>query len=1048
MFGVNLATVAALCGQAAEAADSADVAETASAGGAGWLVFLLVAAVFIVPAVLGAMIAKAIRMPDYGWKIGLCLFSVIAGAVTVGFGWPPKLGIDLRGGTILIYEIDKSQEEKLLADGPDDAAQGASGVDTDKLIAAVRRRIDPAGIKELTIRQRGPDQIEIIIPDVEDDELRVIKDQISSIGALEFRITANRDDPLHRTWIALAEENPSLTSVRDDEGVEKARWVKLGPELPPDGLVTRSDPDGGLEALVMIEPPERTVTGAYLTRARSSFGEQGPEVVFTLNGRGGVLFGRFTEANLEEKRNVKERLGIVLDNILLTAPGLNDRITTQGRITGIRDQEEIKRVVGILNAGSLPTALNSTPISQQVVSPTLGRDTIQAGWRSLGVAMALVLAFMMVYYRLSGVIACCVLLLNMLLVLAMIITIKAALTLPGLAGLVLTVGMAVDANVLIFERIREELNKGAALRMAIRNGFDQATRTIIDANLTTLIVAVVLYSIGTDQIKGFAVTLFLGIVLSMFTAVFAARVIFEIAERRRWIKSLSMMKMLSNPNFDFVKYFVPATVGSLVLIAAGLVCVFSQGSSILDIDFTSGFSVHIVFDEPQQIGDVRSRIAADPDLQTATVLGFGEERKEFKVDVPTSEEIADVEAVESRLIDIFGDELKRNSLEVSNLRPVQTTSTPAVGLRSGGGAMFASMALAQTEGEESASQPTGEAENSAEESENLAEAASEAATEEEAADLEAAAAEETAVDEAATGDLEDPFADVATPSATSSTDPYAGGTQADLSFEDALNQASLSARIDEAFAATGLPEARYRLRNPELAPGSSQSFSNWTLTVALDQPRTEQLLSAVGEALSARPMFPTANSIGPSVAGDTQTQALGAMAVSLLGIVLYVWFRFQDIAWGLASVVALVHDVLFILGAVAASTFLAGALAFLLVEPFKISMTIIAAFLTIVGYSINDTIVIFDRMREVKGKSPELKGDMVNVSLNQTLARTIITSLTVFLVVLPLYVMGGQAIHGFAFSLLVGLVVGSYSSLFIAAPLVLWMIGRKRAKGA
>ena len=832
-------------------------------------------------------------------------------------------------------------------------------------------------------------------------------------------------------------------------------------------MITRQAPNGDLEALVIIDA--LNVTGAYLVQAQSGFGDQGSEVAFTLNAAGGRLFGSLTGNHTPGERNVdRHRLAIVLDNVLLSAPGLESRITNRGRITGIRDQREIEAVVNILNAGSLPTALNPDPLSENVISPTLGADTIAAGQRSLMIATALVLLFMLVYYQFAGVVACIVLVLNLVLVLALMVTIKAAFTLPGLAGLVLTVGMAVDANVLIYERIREELNKGAALRMAIRNGFDQATRTIIDANITTLIVATVLYAIGTDQIKGFAVTLWLGIALSMFTAIFVARLIFEVAERKRWISDLRMLRLLSRTSIDFVKMAPGFITLSIVLIALGLGCLFMRGQDVLDIDFTGGSSVHALFQEPTDIGEVRTKLAESEDFDSVTVYGVDEAGREFKIDSANPRHPPDL--VKEKITDIFGDALTRNQMTVGETSPIgdQASLSRPVGWSP----LLAAVALGDQDdsnqdvedqevtdaGEDDSEEPAQD--NSAEGDDATDQDAAPEATDQETPEPEDTPSTEESEEpaegeegeEAGTPD-EQPAPQTSDPGETSTPEAsgatlspanlFAGGTRVDLTFSEQLNHSSLSARINESFAAAGVPEVNYRLSNDDYVPGSGAPYNAWTLEIAADADQTQQLLAALQGELAEQPVFPSSNSIGAAVAGDTQVQAFQALAVSLLGIILYIWFRFQNLSWGLASVAALVHDVAMMLGFIAASAFVAGALAFLLIEPFKISLTTVAAFLTIVGYSINDTIVIFDRMRDVKGKSPELTRKMVNESLNQTLARTVITSLTVFLVAVPLYILGGQAIHGFAFSLLIGVIFGSYSSLFIAAPLVLWTVGKE-----
>src|SRR5262249_48805316 len=258
--------------------------------------------------------------------------------------------------------------------------------------------------------------------------------------------------------------------------------------------------------------------------------------------------------------------------------------------------------------------------SSLLTGATLGADTIQKGVYSMLVATTAVIIFMVIYYRFAGVVANIALLLNVLLIVAFMIMFNAAFTLSGLAGLALTVGMAVDANVLIYERMREELTRGATLRMAIRNGFEKATTTIIDANVTTLISAVVLYVMGTDQVKGFAVTLILGIVMNLFTAIFVSRVFFDIAEKTRFIKDLKMLHILSNPNFDFIGKRHIAIAISSIIIPIGMVGVVQRGKGLLDIDFTGGVSVQTLFKDPVEIAQVRKLIDdVREDLPDATV---------------------------------------------------------------------------------------------------------------------------------------------------------------------------------------------------------------------------------------------------------------------------------------------------------------------------------------------------------------------------------------------------------------------------------------------
>ena len=241
-----------------------------------------------------------------------------------------------------------------------------------------------------------------------------------------------------------------------------------------------------------------------------------------------------------------------------------------------------------------------------------------------------------------------------------------------------------------------------------------------------------------------------------------------------------------------------------------------------------------------------------------------------------------------------------------------------------------------------------------------------------------------------------------------------------------------------------LEEQQVTLESPDIKEDESYSgtvSSNWTIKMNVpNESDGQEIMSAWSTDFNTQPYFPTSSKVGGQIAQNTQFQAFMAVLLSLLGIIGYVWVRFQNIAFGLAAVVALIHDVLFVLGAIAISHWLAGTLGFLGIDNFKISLEIVAALLTVIGYSLNDTIVVFDRIREVRGKRQNITADMINTSISQTLSRTILTSVTTFIVVFILYCFGGEAIHGFAFALVVGVIVGTYSSIFIASPTLLWLM--------
>ncbi len=640
---------------------------------------LIVLAVLIVPVVLGTWLARRWRMPDYATRISVVLFCLLAGIAITITGWPPKLGIDLRGGVILVYEIDEDVELGGPAEEQAEAGVADGEVDMEKLIAAVARRVNPGGVKEVTIREYGPNQIEIIIPEADEAEVERMKRIISSVGTLEFRILANERD--HKALIERARAEDAQKILSED-GKLLAWWVPVtkGEERSFAGyneIATRTRERRGEEFLeILVVKDDFDVTGGYLTRAVPDVDQRGrPNVRFFFNAAGGRLFSGLTGNNLpDEVQDFTRKLGIILDGYLYSAPSIQSTISQQGEITGDFSKQEVQDLVDVLNAGSLPAALTKEPISQLATGPTLGRDTIRRGSFSMVLSLVLVLIFMVFYYRFAGLVACGALLMNIVLILAIMITIKAAFTLPGLAGLVLTVGMAVDANVLIYERIREELDRQATLRMAIRNGFGKAMSAIVDANITTLITATILYIVGTDQVKGFAVTLWLGVVLSMFTAIYCARTVFDIAERRRWITKLSMMRLLSRPNLDFLRHWRIAAVASIAVIAAGIAGVFARGQGLLDIDFTGGVSVEIVFDEPQPVAEIRSSLAGLQDLVVSDVQVAGEapgQRFIVNTSSPPGRDAEEyLEEVKAYVRKVFGDKLSANRMTIGEMEKI------------------------------------------------------------------------------------------------------------------------------------------------------------------------------------------------------------------------------------------------------------------------------------------------------------------------------------------------------------------------------------------
>jgi SecD/SecF fusion protein len=933
---------------------------------------------------------------------------------------------------------------------------------------------------------------------------------------------------------------------------------------------------GDVQILAVLPREGFEVTGDYLTRVgpgRDSAGR--PAVLFAFDARGARLFGRLTQENLprgEGPARKFKHLAIVLSGELYSAPRINSVITDSGIIEGQFTLRERDDLIGVLTAGRLPARLKHDPIAEQKISATLGRDNVERGKTAILVSLIAVLVFTAVYYRFAGLVACFCLVLNLVLVLALMISIGAAFTLPGLAGLVLTVGMAVDANVLIFERIREERSRGAALRMAIRNGFNRATTTIVDANITTLITAIVLYAIGTEQIKGFAVILVLGILASMFTAIFVGRLVFETWERQRWLTQLRMMQMLTRTNFDFVGMQRAAYVFSALLIVAGMAAVVQRGQDVLDIDFTGGLQAQIVFAEstlpdgrPVDTEFVRRKItdwnralqgATTPETLVAAlqqqlegdqparellgelIAALGQElagkslgeltaaelesfRKEAepiarrlgKIDALaaaatprdfldvldavsvtsilqrlgsrlasksleelTPEEFAELRSsmllpderisrvelsatatesnpadarprfdivtsnrrlhsVELVLAAIFRDRLASNHMQFEWLSPpsepaaispdTPPASGPAPASGDGGAAPGGS---APPEGASGALQGGASgASGAAVRSSEFSEAAG-------SEDPPSDAPPPTATTQPPSGSGTAPTQPMSSAGASSAgEDTPATAIRVRLKFDEAVSHSDVLKLLRETLAS----DARFEATHETYTPGSTAPAREWDVTFhGIARNDLQQALQRASEELAEMPLFPSTNHIGSEVAASTRGQAAVALVFSLLAIVVYLWIRFQKVTYGLAAVVALVHDVVVTVGFLALTRYLT----FIpTIEPFKINLEIIAALLTIVGYSLNDTIVIFDRIREVRGKSPNLTAEMVNISVNQTLSRTLLTAITTLLVVVVLYFMGGPGVHAFAFALIVGVVIGTYSSVYVAAPILLWL---------
>ncbi|MBQ3667164.1 MAG: protein translocase subunit SecD [Elusimicrobiaceae bacterium] len=409
-----------------------------------------------------------------------------------------NLGLDLRGGSSLLLELDVS---KLPGNEPLHEAMA-------RAIEIIRNRIDQYGVAETSITKQGDKWIMVQLPGVSNPQRA--EELIGKTAMLEFRIVKNDQSIAQEAFAKLeATENPF-----DDDG-------NLDPEiaaLVPEGYQIMRSKEGGptlVEAAV-------EVTGADLEDARTvMMGENGySEVSFRFNTEGAQKFGKLTGSNLQKN------LAIVLDNTIQSAPTIQSRISREGRITGRFTPEEARSLAIVLKAGALPAPVRV--IEKKTIGPTLGEDSIKSGLSASGIALVIILLFMLVYYKAAGFIADIALLLNFVLTVAVMSYFSATLTLPGIAGMILALAMAIDANVLIIERMREEKRAGKPVYEIINLGYDKAWSAIFDSNITTIIVGACLLQFGTGPVKGFAVTLIVGLLVSLFTAVFVTRAIYEL----------------------------------------------------------------------------------------------------------------------------------------------------------------------------------------------------------------------------------------------------------------------------------------------------------------------------------------------------------------------------------------------------------------------------------------------------------------------------------------------------------------------------------------
>jgi SecD/SecF fusion protein len=809
--------------------------------------------------------------------------------------------------------------------------------------------------------------------------------------------------------------------------------------------------------LASNKPNETMLRGATEKEWRLLKAQPGTEpqtgrraIDFVLDERGGRLFGVVTG------KNIRRPLCILLDGIAISAPAISERITTRGQITGSFSQTDVIDMVNKLNAGSLPARLIEQPLWERTIGPSIGADNRDKGIRAGFIGLIVVIFCMLAYYTLAGSIADVALLMNILFVLAIMAGVRATFTLPGIAGIILTIGMSVDANVLIFERIREEQEKGSALTIAIKNGYQRAFRAILDANLTTFITAAILYWVASEEIKGFAIVLMLGIGSSMFTALFVTRVIFNFLLSKRIIKDhLFMLRLIHKPNVNWMASRPIFFSISLLLIVAGLLVFFTRDDTKNNkyaIEFTGGTAAQINLKEARTRQYVEDKIhdagvkIGNPALAAANVYSIGKTGKQYEINTTETNKTAvtltfpdDEPSTIETIRAAVGNKLSNFAVtEDSNSSAFVITTSQL-------NKSFVKEALTIAFAKAKVSEP---------QVDEVVNNAILAAFGDELEIQQNLRPNITSTDKVS-DELIDPYPELA---------DFMDGIKIECEIERAATLQEIDQRLNDL---KFKPDMRdlirydYKILGPNLTTvGPNEPVTSFVYISVLPEAGLRELgeeewkqfvqneTTRVLAAARLETSLPRVTQIDPSVGREQKTRALIAIVLSLFAIVTYIWIRFGNVRYGIAAIIALVHDVCITLGAVTACTYVAATLIGekILIGDFKINLAMIAAFLTLIGYSLNDTIVVFDRIRENRRKA-QLTPQIISNSINQTISRTILTSFTTFIVVLIMYIFGGQGLRGFTFAIGFGVIVGTYSSVAIAAPILLLGTKAKQQKG-
>jgi SecD/SecF fusion protein len=739
----------------------------------------------------------------------LMLLLVIFSIVTI---WPPQkkiaLGLDIQGGTSFLIRLKGGDKE---------VTKGM----LDQAVEVIRKRIDVFGVSEPIISPVGSDRILVQIPGLDTAKIQEARDQLSRVAKLEFRLVYPDNGE------RLREIDEGKQVIPPDYRIET---YKIGAEGAPMtnefGEAVAGAKEKSREERLLVKK-KSDLSGDRVSSAGASYERDGWVVHLRFDSEGAKQFGNITAAHIHH------RFAIVLDGVIQSAPVIQDAIYGgDAQITGRFTEEEARGLASVLeNPLQTPVSIEE----ERSISPTLGLDSIRASVLAGLVGLAITLVCVAIYYRVPGLVADLALIINLILLVGALTMFRFVLTLPGIAGIILTIGLSVDANVLIYERLREEMALGKSLKVALKTAYEKAFSSIFDANVTTLITAFILFWQATGPVRGFAVSLTFGIIASLFTALVVGRNALSWFVDTGRLKRVSMLHLIPAQNINFLGKGFIACMVSLALLLAGAFAFYKRGDRNFGVDFRGGDLITLSAPGKIDIGQVRGALKpiglADASIQESTQVG----------------------------------------------RSYITIRTP-------------------------------------------------------------------------------------------------------------LNT---SDKVEKQVMQT-LPSSGFRVEGSER--------------------------------------------VGALVGGELAKSSLIALGLGILGILIFVTFRFE-LSFAVGAIVALLHDVLMTVGMFA----LLGR---------ELTLTMVGAILTIAGYSINDTIVVYDRIREglASGRRGTIE-EIMNSSINQTLSRTILTSTVTLIPILCLFFFGGAVLRDFSLAIIIGVIVGTYSSIFIASPIVLWWT-RARGGGA